>query len=264
MTYLFGFRLAFVLLAQTSAFQTPQVASRRTTQLPVTVLEDWTLTTNGNVVGKIRGDPNYNDGDVVTTSPLTNPSGAEAASFVTSLSGSEYLLGSPRSEQYAAAAQPDNAEEPNDITRAKLLQGAGAAGLGALGAVVGVFINNAGAGSGGDVSVPNSPAVVSSSAPATMATTGQSQAWTKVSPGAYSEPTATLLTSREVSDLFGLWNTALESGNPDAVAMRYAKSAVLLPTKSDIPRTDYSGIRDYFVHFQEKKPSGKILESYSK
>ena len=36
----------------------------------------------------------------------------------------------------------------------------------------------------------------------------------------------------------------------------------LLPTVSDRPRTDYAGIRDYFVKFQKKKPSGTIIESH--
>merc|ERR1712147_384747 len=38
--------------------------------------------------------------------------------------------------------------------------------------------------------------------------------------------------------------------------------AVLLPTVSDIPRTNYDLIRDYFVKFQAGSPSGEILESY--
>jgi len=60
--------------------------------------------------------------------------------------------------------------------------------------------------------------------------------------------------------LFDLWNDALKTGNPDKVTQRYAKDGVLLPTLSDVPRNDYASIRDYFVHFLEKKPDGKILE----
>merc|ERR1712127_552771 len=47
----------------------------------------------------------------------------------------------------------------------------------------------------------------------------------------------------------------------DAVAKRYASKAVLLPTVSDVPRTDYALIKDYFVSFLQKKPQGEILES---
>jgi hypothetical protein len=41
--------------------------------------------------------------------------------------------------------------------------------------------------------------------------------------------------------------------DPDAVAKRYAKKGVLLPTVSDVPRTDYGLIKDYFEGFLKKK-----------
>jgi len=69
------------------------------------------------------------------------------------------------------------------------------------------------------------------------------------------------ITAEEVRNLFQLWNGALATLDPDAVARRYAKSAVLLPTVSDVPRTDYGLIKDYFVGFLTKKPQGEILES---
>merc|ERR1712176_1135453 len=72
----------------------------------------------------------------------------------------------------------------------------------------------------------------------------------------------TVLPDGEVRDLFHLWNDALATLDPDAVAKRYAKQAVLLPTVSDIPRTDYDSIKAYFVDFLKKKPQGTILESY--
>ena len=58
-----------------------------------------------------------------------------------------------------------------------------------------------------------------------------------------------------------MWNDALATLDPDTVAKRYAKKSVLLPTVSDTPRTDYAGIKDYFVAFLQKKPQGVILES---
>jgi uncharacterized protein (TIGR02246 family) len=67
------------------------------------------------------------------------------------------------------------------------------------------------------------------------------------------------ITKDEVRDLFQLWNSALAE-DADAVARRYATKAVLLPTVSDIPRTDYAMIKDYFVAFLKKKPQGEILE----
>jgi len=68
------------------------------------------------------------------------------------------------------------------------------------------------------------------------------------------------ISKKEVRGLFNLWNDALQTGDPATVARRYAKDGVLLPTLSDTPRYDFEGIKDYFVHFLEKKPVGKILE----
>ena len=52
------------------------------------------------------------------------------------------------------------------------------------------------------------------------------------------------ITEEEVRGLFQLWNSALATEDPDAVAARYAEKAVLLPTVSDVPRTDYALIKD--------------------
>ena len=71
------------------------------------------------------------------------------------------------------------------------------------------------------------------------------------------------ITPEEVKDLFKLWNDALATGDSDIVAMRYSKNAVLLPTVSDTPRTDYDSIKDYFDTFLQKKPQGVILESHA-
>lgn len=68
------------------------------------------------------------------------------------------------------------------------------------------------------------------------------------------------ITQQEVRGLFNLWNDALHTGDPQQVAARYTKDAVLLPTLSDTARYTTDGIADYFVHFLEKKPDGKILE----
>ena len=66
------------------------------------------------------------------------------------------------------------------------------------------------------------------------------------------------ITQDEVRDLFGLWNDALATGDPKKVAGRYAKEGVLLPTVSDVPRTDYAGIEDYFVGFLKMQPQGEV------
>lgn len=73
---------------------------------------------------------------------------------------------------------------------------------------------------------------------------------------------AQVINKAEVRNLFQLWNSALITEDPVAVARRYARKAVLLPTVSDVPRTDFALIKDYFVGFLKKKPQGEILESY--
>lgn len=68
-------------------------------------------------------------------------------------------------------------------------------------------------------------------------------------------------TEQEVAALFDGWNAALQTGDAEAVADRYAPDAVLLPTASARIRTDRDGIVDYFEHFQEGDPVGEITES---
>ena len=70
----------------------------------------------------------------------------------------------------------------------------------------------------------------------------------------------TPISTQEVRNLFNLWNNALATGDPQKVAARYSKDAVLLPTLSDSARYTNDRIADYFVGFLKKKPEGKILE----
>lgn len=70
------------------------------------------------------------------------------------------------------------------------------------------------------------------------------------------------ITEKEAQSLFHLSNDAFTMLNPAMVAMRYAKNAVLLPTVSDTPRTDYASIKNYFESFLQKKPQNTILESH--
>ncbi|MFJ8039088.1 SgcJ/EcaC family oxidoreductase [Kitasatospora sp. NPDC096147] len=66
---------------------------------------------------------------------------------------------------------------------------------------------------------------------------------------------------REIAALFDQWNAALRTGDPAAVADRYAEDAVLLPTASPRIRTNRAEITDYFVHFLRKKPRGEKVRS---
>lgn len=66
-----------------------------------------------------------------------------------------------------------------------------------------------------------------------------------------------------IAQQFGVWNAALQTGNAEKVAALYCEpGAVLLPTVSNKVRATHAGIVDYFEHFLELKPSGKIDESY--
>ena len=65
----------------------------------------------------------------------------------------------------------------------------------------------------------------------------------------------------QVIALFGDWNDALATGDPDVVTNMYAEDAVLLPTVSNQVRHNHAEIRDYFVAFLAKQPQGVITES---
>jgi uncharacterized protein (TIGR02246 family) len=62
----------------------------------------------------------------------------------------------------------------------------------------------------------------------------------------------------DIAALFDRWNRSLATLDPDQVTANYAPDGVLLPTVSNIPRTNHAEIRDYFVHFLEKTPQGHI------
>ena len=65
-------------------------------------------------------------------------------------------------------------------------------------------------------------------------------------------------TLRLAEDLFDRWNEALRSGDAQRVSRCYTEDAVLLPTVSNVPRLSRSEIRDYFEHFLQKQPLGKV------
>lgn len=66
---------------------------------------------------------------------------------------------------------------------------------------------------------------------------------------------------QQIEILFDRWNQSLQTGDAKKVAKNYAADAVLLPTVSNKVRfTDEERI-DYFEHFLEKKPVGKIDKS---
>lgn len=66
------------------------------------------------------------------------------------------------------------------------------------------------------------------------------------------------VSQKDIAALFDRWNASLKTKDADKVVANYATDAVLLPTVSNKPRTDHAGIKDYFEHFLQKNPEGKI------
>ncbi|MER6179450.1 SgcJ/EcaC family oxidoreductase [Streptomyces sp. NPDC001652] len=69
-------------------------------------------------------------------------------------------------------------------------------------------------------------------------------------------------TKAEIAAQFDGWNKALQTGDAQRVADRYAKDAVLLPTVSNKVRSDRAERVDYFEHFLLNKPVGKKIETH--
>jgi uncharacterized protein (TIGR02246 family) len=70
------------------------------------------------------------------------------------------------------------------------------------------------------------------------------------------------VTTGEVLELFERWNKALLTGDPGQVVALYAEDSFLLPTMSNKPRRSINEKEDYFRHFLEKKPSGRVNERF--
>ncbi|MFZ1575960.1 MAG: nuclear transport factor 2 family protein [Chromatiaceae bacterium] len=62
----------------------------------------------------------------------------------------------------------------------------------------------------------------------------------------------------EIASLFDRWNQSLQTGDPHKVVENYAQRSILLPTVSNKPRLTTAEKEDYFHHFLENGPSGKI------
>ncbi|MFC5474246.1 DUF4440 domain-containing protein [Paraherbaspirillum soli] len=64
---------------------------------------------------------------------------------------------------------------------------------------------------------------------------------------------------QEIASLFDRWNSSLQTGDPHKVVVtNYAAKSVLLPTLSNKPRVTPEEQEDYFHHFLENKPFGRI------
>lgn len=70
-------------------------------------------------------------------------------------------------------------------------------------------------------------------------------------------------TKMQVSRQFAVWNAALQTRDPQKVAALYCEhGGVLIPTLSNQIRSNRAEIADYFEHFLQLKPSGKIDQSF--
>ena len=84
-----------------------------------------------------------------------------------------------------------------------------------------------------------------------------------VPPAGFSVPAAHVetcepATEADIAALFDRWNRSLQTGDARKVVANYAQHSILLPTVSNKPRLTPAEKEDYFEHFLEDGPSGKI------
>jgi uncharacterized protein (TIGR02246 family) len=72
------------------------------------------------------------------------------------------------------------------------------------------------------------------------------------------ESTCQTMTEQQVTSLFSRWNDSLKTRDADKVVANYAQNSILLPTVSNKPRLTEAEKKDYFEHFLENQPTGKI------
>ncbi len=65
-------------------------------------------------------------------------------------------------------------------------------------------------------------------------------------------------TDKDIAVLFDRWNESLKTGDPYKVVANYAPKSVLLATVSSKPRFTVDEKADYFHHFLQNQPDGRI------
>jgi uncharacterized protein (TIGR02246 family) len=110
----------------------------------------------------------------------------------------------------------------------------------------------------------NRSSVASSLAIALLALSGCSSAPQSNSPALAPAQNCAPVTEQQVASLFDRWNASLATGNPHKVAENYASQSILLPTVSNKPRLTVAEKEDYFEHFLENRPSGKVDQRFIK
>lgn len=71
-------------------------------------------------------------------------------------------------------------------------------------------------------------------------------------------PSCQAASEAEIAALFDRWNQSLQTGDPHKVVANYADRSILLPTVSNKARLTPAEKEDYFHHFLQNRPSGKI------
>jgi uncharacterized protein (TIGR02246 family) len=71
-------------------------------------------------------------------------------------------------------------------------------------------------------------------------------------------------TEEDIAALFDRWNASLQTGDVHKVAANYAPKSLLLPTVSSKPRVTAADKEDYFHHFLENGPVGRIVSPESR
>ena len=84
----------------------------------------------------------------------------------------------------------------------------------------------------------------------------------KITPTANHSVECHATSEREIAGLFDRWNRSLQTGNVHLVVANYAERSILLPTLSNKPRITAKEKEDYFEHFLENQPVGKIDFSF--
>ena len=86
--------------------------------------------------------------------------------------------------------------------------------------------------------------------------------WVAVPAMGFAKP-ASMPSKTEILRQFAVWNAALQTRDPQKVAGLYCEhGGVLIPTLSNQIRSTHAEIADYFEHFLQLKPSGKIDRSF--
>ena len=64
---------------------------------------------------------------------------------------------------------------------------------------------------------------------------------------------------KKAREMFDSWNYALQTGDSGEVAKLYVNESTFLPTLSGVFEKGVSGAENYFQHFLEKNPVGRIV-----